>query len=75
MNYVTIAVLVVLFLALLYIAGGGGKCKKPLIEGYRDPIYISREKLYLDWYPRANYSIYGPCSSIFSGHPYYTRAY
>ena len=47
---------------------------KKSIEGYRDPIYMNRFKLYHDWYPRTNGTIYGPCSNIFSGYAYYDRA-
>jgi len=53
-----------------------------LIEGYRDPIYLNRAKYAYDIYPRTNGSIYGfPYSegigswNIFSGWPYYDRAY
>lgn len=56
--------------------------KPNLIEGYRDPIYLNRAKYAYDIYPRANGSIYGfPYSegigswNIFSGFPYYDRAY
>ena len=55
--------------------------KKPIKEHYRDPIYLNRAKLIYDWYPRANGSIYGfpyrygGSWSIFSGYPYYDRAY
>lgn len=50
-------------------------------EHYRDPIFLNRAKLAYDWYPRANGSIYGfpyrygGSWSIFSGFPYYDRAY
>jgi hypothetical protein len=44
-------------------------------EGYIDPIYINHEKLRDDWYPRANGTIYGCNSTIFSGYPYYPKAY
>lgn len=56
--------------------------KKPLLEGYRDPIYLNRAKYAFDIYPRANGSIYGfPYRSgagswnIFSGFPLYPKAY
>lgn len=55
--------------------------KKGSIERYRDPIYLNRAKYAYDIYPRANGSIYGlgwkqkGSLSIFSGHPYYDRAY
>ena len=48
--------------------------KKKSKEGYRDPIYMNRFKLYQDWYPRTNGTIYGPCSNIFSGYAYYDTA-
>lgn len=50
-------------------------------EFYRDPIYLNRAKLSYDWYPRANGSIYGwPIRyggswNLFSGFPYYNKAY
>lgn len=43
-------------------------------EGYRDPIYVPREKLALDWYPKARGSIYGNCAHAFSGHTLYPTA-
>lgn len=51
------------------------------IENYRDPIYLNSKKLNCDWYPRANGSIYGfphklgGTWDIFSGYPYYDKAY
>lgn len=56
-----------------------GNCKKR--EHYRDPIYLNRAKMMYDWYPRSNGSIYGWTHDyggswdIFSGYPYYDRAY
>lgn len=56
-----------------------GGCSKN-IEGYRDPIYLNRQKLD-EWYEKTNGSIYGyPYGyggnwSIMSGFPYYDRAY
>lgn len=59
-------------------------CRK---EYYRDPIYLNRDKMVHDWYPRANGSIYGwphtpdvhvnsrGAWHLFSGYPYYDRAY
>jgi hypothetical protein len=44
-------------------------------EGYRDPIYLNRAKYLYDYYPRSNGSIYGEQANIFSGHPYYPKAY
>lgn len=48
-------------------------CK--LVEGYKDPIYLNRYKMYQDWYPRANGTIYGRYSNVFSGYPQYPKAY
>lgn len=45
------------------------------VENYRDPIFIDQNQMKYDWYPRTNGSIYGECGSIFSGFPYYDRAY
>ncbi len=58
-------------------------CKKEkLIEHYRDPLYINRTKYAYDIYPRTNGSLYGFSAAqgigswnIFSGYPYYDRAY
>lgn len=53
----------------------------PKREGYRDPLYLNRAKLAYDWYPRSNGSIYGfpyrygGSWTIFSGYPYYDKAY
>lgn len=53
-------------------------CRK---EYYRDPIYLNRSKFNYDWYPKANGTIYGypyrygGSWSIFSGYPYYDKAY
>lgn len=47
----------------------------PKREGYRDPIYLNYKKLYLDDYPRANGTIYGPYSNMFTGYPFYFKAY
>ena len=50
-------------------------------EFYRDPIFLDRKKLTEYYYPRTNGSIYGlpyhlgGSWSIFSGYPYYDRAY
>ena len=44
-------------------------------EGYKDPIYLYRSKIMQDLYPRSNGSIYGPDSNIFTGYPYYNKAY
>lgn len=46
-----------------------------LVEHYRDPIYLNRQKYACDWYPRANGTIYGERSHIMSGFPYYFKAY
>jgi hypothetical protein len=50
-------------------------------EGYRDPLYLNRAKYSYDYYPRANGTIYGfpyrygGSWSIFSGFPWYDKAY
>lgn len=44
-------------------------------EHYRDPIYLNRAKYLYDYYPRANGTIYGELANIYSGHPYYFKAY
>ena len=40
-------------------------------EGYRDPIYLDRGKLWTNYYPRSGGSIYGPYSNVFSGVVWY----
>lgn len=45
------------------------------VENYRDPIYLNRQKMLCDWYPRSNGSIYGTQSHVLSGFPYYDKAY
>jgi hypothetical protein len=44
-------------------------------EGYRSPIYLNKQKMYCDDYPRANGTIYGEKSHVLSGFPYYDKAY
>lgn len=77
-NSFWIWMVLILVLAFLYYKYGkdGSKegSKESTIEPYRDPIYLNRYKLYHDWYPRTNGSIYGMCSNIFSGYPYYDSA-
>ena len=48
------------------------KCKK---ESYRDPIYIDKRNMKDEWLPKTNGSIYGENSHLFSGFPYYDKAY
>lgn len=62
-------------LGFLFILLGIYLITRPLIEGYRDPIYLNRKKFSCDWYPRANGTIYGERSHIMSGYPYYDHAY
>lgn len=48
------------------------------VEGYRDPIWMNKKKMYNDWYPRSNGSIYGNYYQpwdMFSGFPVFPRAY
>ncbi len=79
---INIIIFVVIFVIILCIIKSGnfrdfGSTK----EGYRDPIYLNRAKMVYDWYPRANGSIYGfsykngGSWNLFSGYPYYDRAY
>ncbi len=49
-------------------------------EGYKEAIWMDRSKLFYDYYPRSNGSIYGFPGMIgswnmFSGYPTYPRAY
>jgi hypothetical protein len=48
------------------------------VEGYKDPIWSNRKKMYNDLYPRSNGTIYGTFYqpwNMFSGWPAYPRAY
>lgn len=78
-NLILGIILFVVVVWFLYNADKRNSCIRR--EGYRDPIYLNREKLAYDWYPRANGSIYGfpyrygGSWSIFSGYPYYDTAY
>ena len=42
-------------------------------EGYRDPLYLNKEKMDCAWYPYSNGSIYGNDSNIFTGTSTTTR--
>jgi len=55
-----------------------GCAKSPVVEHYIDPIWMNKKKMYDDWYPRSNGSIYGNVVEpwdMFSGFPVYPRAY
>lgn len=73
--YVAIVAVFIIFLLIVKPNGCQGR------EYYRDPLYLNRSKLNYDWYPRSNGSIYGypyrygGSWSIFSGYPYYDKAY
>jgi hypothetical protein len=45
------------------------------VDRYIDPIFVNEQKMKCDRYPRTNGSIYGDASNIFSGYPYYDKAY
>jgi hypothetical protein len=68
-KYCLIPLLIIIFI------GAYVMYKKTKREGYRDPIFLSKKKLEEDYYPRTSGSIYGVCSNIFSGFPYYSNAY
>lgn len=61
--------LIIVFVVLLFLMF------KPTREHFRDPIYMDKDKLMLDYYPQTNGTIYGNCSDIFSGYSYYDKAY
>lgn len=49
-----------------------------LREHYRDPIWMNKKKMYDDWYPRSNGSIYGDYYQpwdMFRGYPVFPKAY
>lgn len=61
------------FLAAIYFCS-----KKKNREGYRDPIWMNKKKMYNDYYPRSHGSIYGNFYQpwdMFSGYPMFPRAY
>jgi hypothetical protein len=64
---VGIAVIIVAY--LLFPASGTKK------EGFIAPYYVNQEKLDCDYYPKANGDLYGPCSNLLTGFPFYDRAY
>ncbi len=77
------AVVIAFFaVALVVICGSrsGFQLSPPVKEGYRDPIWPNRQKL-VQWYGQTYGSIYGfprrygGSHDIFSGYPYYYRAY
>jgi hypothetical protein len=48
------------------------------VESYKDPIWMNKKKMYDDYYPRSNGSIYGTYYQpwdMFSGYPSYDRVY
>lgn len=52
--------------------------KKSSVEHYRDPIWMNKKKMYDDWYPRSNGSIYGTFVTpydMFTGYPTFPKAY
>ena len=62
-------------LLILLAATSFGMLKESSKEGYRDPIYLNKEKMDCMWYPYSNGSIYGPDSNIFTGYQYNFKAY
>lgn len=64
-----------LILLLIVLIAGIIFTSRKVVENYRDPIYLNRQKMLCDLYPRANGSIYGPQSHVLSGFPYYDKAY
>lgn len=70
-----VAVVGIVFVAVLFYL------RKKSVEGYRDPIWMDKSKLYNDYYTRSNGSIYGNACAwngywdMFSGFPVYPKAY
>jgi hypothetical protein len=64
-------VLFLLFFLILTTFKGESRNK----ENFRDPIYLNPRKLIDDYYPKSNWTIYGPQSHILSGFPFYPKAY
>jgi hypothetical protein len=70
---ILIVVLVVIVL-VCKVTCGGNKTK----ENYIDPIWMNKKKMYDDYYPRSNGSIYGTYLQpydFFSGMVFYSKAY
>jgi uncharacterized membrane protein YbaN (DUF454 family) len=54
------------------------KKSSPSLEHYRDPIWMNKKKMYNDYYPRSNGSIYGNYYQpwdMFTGYPTFPKAY
>jgi len=75
MNTIIVALGGAIFLASIYMC-----LKKPTssLEHYRDPIWMNKKKMYNDYYPRSNGSIYGNYYQpwdMFGGYPTFPKAY
>lgn len=72
----TIIIVLCVAISILFLAKiAKGQCE---VENYRDLILLNKKKMYEDYYPRANGSIYGTYYqpwSMFSGYPLYDKAY
>ena len=77
------AVVILITIVVLYVTS------RPPREGYKDPLFMNVKKFTHDYYPKSNGSIYGlnyivdqeknivypEGQNMFSGYPYYWRAY
>nr|QBK85882.1 MAG: hypothetical protein LCMAC101_04770 [Marseillevirus LCMAC101] len=83
MDFWWIVVIAFFAVALVVVCGNKSRFQisPPIREGYRDPIYLNVDKMVNDWYPRSNGSVYGfnrmygGSWNIFTGYPYYDKAY
>lgn len=71
-NNVSIPGLVALTLLLIFISTCGSKPYRK--ENYTDPIYSDPDRL-TRLYINSNESIYGCCSNVLTGYPFYPKAY
>ena len=77
-------IIIILFaMALVLVCGSksGFQMSSSIREGYRDPIWLNRQKLVKNWYPNTYGSIYGfprrygGSWDIFSGYPVMDKVY
>ncbi len=72
---ISICAIGIIFVAILFYLK-----KKGMREGYRDPIWMDKSKMWNDQYMRSNGSIYGSSCpwlpyNMFSGYTVYPKAY
>lgn len=74
-QYIVISIVIICIIAFYYYNPNNPNTNK---EHFRNIIWSNRAKMYQDYYPRSNGSIYGNCIQpwdMFSGFPVYPKAY